>query len=82
MSQFKTVESMLGNGRSVTASSDGITIDTSPPILDYMFYIDVTQGEFEPVNYQSSNTTIKAYWNFVDDDSEIAVSEKYFSPSL
>ena len=40
-----------------------------------MFYIDVAQGEFEPVTYQSSNTTIKAYWNFVDDDSEIAVSK-------
>ncbi len=70
-----TVKAILANGESAVASSDGIVIDTSPPVLDFMFYIDADKSEYQPVSFQSSNTTIKAYWNFIDDESLITVGD-------
>ncbi|XP_072034301.1 uncharacterized protein [Amphiura filiformis] len=72
---YITVKSILANGESVEASSNGIVVDTSPPILDFMFYIDAEKSEYQPVTFQASKTTIKVYWSFIDDDSLITENQ-------
>ena len=71
-----TVRTMLGSGAVAESSSDGFSIDTTVPEFDtdVMVYIDVNQGEFTPVEFQSSNSTIKAVWLCSEDRSEIEVS--------
>lgn len=69
------MKAVLGSGASVTASSDGFYIDLTPPTFDWdaMMYIDVTQGKFQPTDYQASNNTIKAIWKCDDPESGIKV---------
>ncbi|XP_033105583.1 uncharacterized protein LOC117107873 isoform X2 [Anneissia japonica] len=66
---FLRVEEILANGMSTNYSSDGVTIDTTPPELEYMSYYDVNLDENQPVSAQSSNSTIKASWDFLDQES-------------
>ncbi|XP_072049468.1 uncharacterized protein [Amphiura filiformis] len=71
---FITVQAVSGNGKTTSASSNGIYIDITPPKFDIQFYLDVTRSDIndlQPVTHQASNSTIKAYWNFVDEESEI-----------
>ena len=71
-----SVEAVAGNGRTTSASSNGIYIDITPPIFDIQFYLDATKtdvNDLQPVTHQASNTTIKSYWNFIDEESEIKV---------
>lgn len=69
------VRAVLGSGASAQSSSDGFYMDTSPPEFDeqVMLYIDVTQGEFTPVEAQASGDTIKSVWLCKDNQSAIQV---------
>ncbi|XP_033121447.1 uncharacterized protein LOC117120538 [Anneissia japonica] len=68
-SYFLRVEEILANGLTANSSSDGVTIDTSPPEFESMSYYDVSLDETQPVSAQSSNSTIKASWEFLDQES-------------
>jgi hypothetical protein len=87
------VKAVLGSGATAIVSSDGFSIDETPPIYDAdvmsQIYVDVTQGEFTPVWYQASNSTIKAFWRCLDDESSIVVCcffirnrQFYFTPRI
>ncbi|CAC5416407.1 unnamed protein product [Mytilus coruscus] len=55
----------------------GFYIDLTRPVFDpdvmltSPIYIDATQGEFQPIRYQASNNTIKAFWRCTDEESQI-----------
>ncbi|XP_076087285.1 uncharacterized protein LOC143057777 [Mytilus galloprovincialis] len=74
---YLTGKAVTGSGDSAVASSSGFYIDITGPVfdLDIMLtspiYIDVTRGEFQPVKYQASNSTIKAFWRCTDEESQI-----------
>ena len=73
MCVWATVKSFLGNGQSVTASSNGFYVDDTPAELDVFFYVDVNVNEFEPTSFQSSESTISVLWSFIDRDSMVKV---------
>ncbi|XP_022103297.1 uncharacterized protein LOC110986025 [Acanthaster planci] len=74
---FVTVKSFLGNGKSVSASSNGFYIDDTRPELDVFFYVDVNVNQYEPASFQSSESTISVLWSFVDTESMI--KEQYWA---
>ncbi|XP_038050728.1 uncharacterized protein LOC119723897 [Patiria miniata] len=74
---FLTVQSYLGNGKSVIASSNGFYIDDTPAELDIFFYTDSNFNEFEPTSYQSSASIIQVLWSFLDMES--GVKEHYWA---
>ena len=69
------MQAVLGSGASVQTSSDGFYLDISAPVFDeqVMLYIDITQGEFTPVEAQASEDTIKSLWLCKDNQSAIQV---------
>ncbi|XP_052081925.1 uncharacterized protein LOC127719726 isoform X2 [Mytilus californianus] len=73
---YFTVKAVLSSGVTTVVSSDGFYIDDTPPIYDpdvmgSDIYIDVDQGEFTPVRYQGSNSTIKSFWRCFDEESDV-----------
>ena len=67
---------MAGNGKTCSASSNGVNMDLTPPELDFYFYLDAASTGLSsqaPVQYQASNSTIQIFWRFVDVESEIQV---------
>ena len=69
---FVTIRATNGAGSSVTSTSDGVRVDTTPPVSERQpVHFDVEYSLSESVDYQSSNTTIYASWKFVDVESDI-----------
>ncbi|KAL5006496.1 hypothetical protein ScPMuIL_015302 [Solemya velum] len=76
---YLIVRAVLGSGLTTIASSDGFYIDVTPPTFDrdVMMYIDVTQGAFQPTDFQASNSTIKSIWKC--DDLESGIKEYWWA---
>ena len=72
-----TVRATNGAGLPVTATSDGVTVDTSQPVVSG----SPRDGLGADISYQTSTTTISANWAgcFSDPQSGIA---GYESPGL
>ena len=71
------MKAVLGSGRSTVVSSDGFSIDTTPPVPDpsVFFYMDLAQGEGTPVTkLMASNSTIQVLYGCNDNESSIMVS--------
>ncbi|VDI71255.1 Hypothetical predicted protein, partial [Mytilus galloprovincialis] len=74
---YLTGRAMTGSGDSAVSTSSGFYIDITGPVFDLdimltsQIYIDVTRGEFQPVRFQASNSTIKAFWRCTDDESQV-----------
>ncbi|XP_033637723.1 uncharacterized protein LOC117298529 [Asterias rubens] len=68
---FLTVKCVLGNGQEASSSSNGFYIDDTPAKLDVLFYVDINRNEYEPTQFQSSNSTIQVLWSFLDTQSQI-----------
>ncbi|XP_038062441.1 uncharacterized protein LOC119732930 [Patiria miniata] len=68
---FLTVKTFLGNGKSVSASSNGFYVDDTPAQLDLFFYLDVNVNESVPTSFQSSDSTISVLWSFIDMESMV-----------
>ncbi|XP_076086943.1 uncharacterized protein LOC143057517 [Mytilus galloprovincialis] len=74
---YLTGRAVTGSGDSAVSSSSGFYIDITGPVfdLDIMLnspiYSDETRGEFQPVQFQASNSTIKAFWRCTDEESQI-----------
>ncbi|XP_071798137.1 uncharacterized protein [Asterias amurensis] len=68
---FMTVKCVIGNGKEAISSSNGFYVDDTPAKLDVFFYIDINRNEYEPTKFQSSNSTIKVLWSFIDLQSQI-----------
>ena len=82
---FITVRATNRAGLHVSASSDGVTIDNSPPVPGKVFDGPCKDASRD-VDYQSNTATIEASWeDFVDPESGIeeysfAVSEETLQP--
>ena len=67
-----TVQAITASGRDVTSSSNGVTIDITPPVLvSAIEHFDVSFSEDEPVRFQGNNNTISAKWRFQDEQSDV-----------
>ncbi|VDI67222.1 Hypothetical predicted protein [Mytilus galloprovincialis] len=72
---YLTGRAVTGSGDTALSSSSGFYIDVTGPVfdLDVMLttpiYFDEKQGQFQPISYQASNNTIKAFWRCTDDES-------------
>lgn len=69
---YVTVQAITASGNEVTASSNGVTIETTPPVLlSVIQHFDVSFSEEEPVRFQGNNNTISASWRFQDEQSGV-----------
>lgn len=65
---FATIEAFNLAASSVNSSSDGYTIDLTPPLINYL--IDGTDASSD-LTYQSSTTMLSASWSAYDLESHI-----------
>ncbi|XP_078585863.1 uncharacterized protein LOC144867674 [Branchiostoma floridae x Branchiostoma japonicum] len=68
---YLTVRAVAGSGRVATASSNGIYIDVTPPVVENLFHVDLSWSPDEPTSYQGDNSTIAVRWEGYDIESEI-----------
>lgn len=69
---FVTVLAITASGQTFQSTSNGITIDTSPPtIVSAIEQFDVSFSLQQPSRFQSSNDSIAARWSFEDTESGI-----------
>ncbi len=71
-SYYVTIETITASGSRVTSSSNGVTIDATPPeVTTPIQNFDLSFSEREPVRFQGSNDTISARWGFQDEQSDV-----------
>lgn len=71
-SYFITVQAITASGRYITATSNGVVIDISPPEpIAPIDHFDVSFSNVQPVDFQASNDTISVRWAFRDLESGI-----------
>lgn len=69
---YITVEAVSASGRHSRSSSNGITIDTTPPLPSSpVLHYDVAYSMSEAVTFQGSNSTVMATWGFSDPESGV-----------
>ncbi|XP_077992165.1 uncharacterized protein LOC144446291 [Glandiceps talaboti] len=68
---YLTIKAITGSGRGGIASSDGVLVDTTPPIIEEIFHVDIDWSDTEPTEYQSSNSTITVRWDAYDQGSQV-----------
>lgn len=69
---YISVEAITASGKRFSASSNGVTIDTSPPVLVAPIeQFDVDFSTEETTIFQGNNDTISARWFFQDSQSGI-----------
>ena len=70
---YITVVATTTSGHQVMSSSNGVTIDITPPeILQEIRHFDVTFNPSRPILFQGSNDTMSVSWNFADEQSGIS----------
>ena len=70
---YITVVATTTSGYQVMASSNGVTIDITPPeLIRGIQHFDVTFNPSQPVSFQGSNDTISVSWQFADAESGIS----------
>lgn len=69
---YITIEAITASGRHITSSSNGVTIDTTPPeVVSPIEHFDVSFSTVIPTRFQGNNNTISARWLFRDLQSGI-----------
>ena len=69
---YINVEAVTASGKRFSASSNGVTVDTSPPeLVGPIEHFDVTFSTVEPTIFQGNNDTISASWVFRDPQSGV-----------
>lgn len=69
---YMTVRAVTASGQEVVGTSNGITIDITPPqLVGSVEHFDVEFSATQPTEYQGNNHTIAAKWQFVDLESGI-----------
>ena len=83
---YLTVKAATASGQYVTASSAGIYIDMTPPVVEMLYHIDMAWNQEEPSDFQGDNSTIAVYYRVFDGESEVQPlvihSELYISVEL
>ncbi|XP_013394005.1 uncharacterized protein LOC106161555, partial [Lingula anatina] len=68
---FMIIKTINHAGLETTVSSQGITIDTTPPNCTLIHCLDPSYSMEEPVEYVGTNESIGAYWDCEEDISDI-----------
>lgn len=68
---FLTVVGVTASGRELAATSSGVLVDTTPPVLVEAFMFRLEDGERRPIRAQRSMDSIAMWWLFTDPESEI-----------
>ncbi|CAH1783353.1 unnamed protein product, partial [Owenia fusiformis] len=68
---FVHVKALTGSGLYTTATSNGITIDTTPPLIDILYHLDLSVSDKNKVYIQGQNRTIGARWDGFDLESKV-----------
>ena len=69
---YITVHAISASGQTITASSNGVLIDITPPTLSIPIrHYDVEFSPTQPTHYQGNNHTIATSWFFEDLESGI-----------
>ncbi|KAI0217501.1 hypothetical protein LSAT2_030719 [Lamellibrachia satsuma] len=68
---YLTVKAVTGSGRSVTATSRGIYLDVTPPVIQMMYHVDLAWSQSEPSAFQGDNSSMALYFEVVDPESEV-----------
>ena len=69
---YITVEAVTSSGQYITASSNGVTIDVTPPEqIARIDHFDVTFSRVQPTDFQASNDTIAVRWALWDFQSGV-----------
>ncbi|XP_069134676.1 uncharacterized protein [Argopecten irradians] len=58
-------------GKESVSRSNGIMVDTTPAICEYVRCLDPLNSMDEPTEYIGSNNTVAAYWSCIDPESEV-----------
>ncbi|XP_070572149.1 uncharacterized protein [Ptychodera flava] len=66
-----TIKAVTGSGRHVISSSDGLYVDDTAPVFDYLYHLDLDYSEDEPTEYQGGNTTLAVRWSAYDLGSQL-----------
>ena len=74
---YLTVKAVAGSGRSVQASSAGVYIDTTPPVIQMIYHVDLSWSSSEPSSFQGGNTSMAVYYEAVDKESEVINRQRY-----
>ena len=68
---YLTVKALTASGQYVAVSSAGVFIDTTPPVVEMLYHIDMAWNQDEPCDYQGDNSTIAVYYRVFDGESEV-----------
>lgn len=69
---YVSVKAITASGQEVIGTSNGVTIDITPPqLIDSIEHFDVEFSPTQPTEFQGNNHTIAAKWQFVDLESSI-----------
>jgi len=68
---YLTVKAVTASGQYVTASSAGVYVDTTPPVIEMLYHVDMSWNQDEPSNYQGDNSTIAMHYQAFDGESEV-----------
>ncbi|XP_035698701.1 uncharacterized protein LOC118431566 [Branchiostoma floridae] len=68
---YLTVRAVAGSCRAAIASSNGIYIDVTSPVIENLFHVDLPWSRDEPTRYQGDNSSIAVYWEGYDKESEV-----------
>ena len=69
-----TCSTKTGSGKDVLASSNGFYIDVTPPVIGSIYHIDPSWTDYEPTEFQGSNSSIGAYWEVTEDESMVCTT--------
>ncbi|OWF48074.1 Delta-like protein 1 [Mizuhopecten yessoensis] len=68
---YVTIEAVNFAGQSSFSRSNGIMIDTTPAVCEYVLCLDPYNSLEEPTLYIGTNNSVAAYWSCSDAESEV-----------
>lgn len=69
---YITIEATTASGKHISASSNGVIIDVTPPeIVSPIEHFDVSFSTSEPTSFQGNDSVIAARWSFRDPQSSV-----------
>ena len=74
---YLTVKAVTWSGRSVTATSQGVYIDVTPPVIQMIYHVDLSWSSSEPSAFQGGNTSMALYYEVEDAESGVSKCHLY-----
>ncbi|KAI8486030.1 hypothetical protein Bbelb_361300, partial [Branchiostoma belcheri] len=68
---YITVKAVSGSGRVALSSSNGVSIDVTPPDIQDIYHVDMSWDDEEISQFQGSNSTIAVRYKAFDEESQV-----------